>query len=1051
MKQKNRALRWPDRLMKTVSCVALLTFGATIAHPTVAAVLDDRHDPAASAQSTRSTGQQIGDLFIELQALLERMDRRLRGEFEFDWQNIAARSGSEPQPAAATREDLRDLQDQIDRTAGRLQALQLAADGYFGETENDLRERKAPDGAVERLRATASRYRDLYAELTGKLKAIRDAASAAMYRSAVADAHEFLARHSSRPLRAPQDPQKLAFGPAKASTRKPIADAAELRRTLGSEATFNAVAPPGPDSLAATDDVQLTPAIIAKANELGRQPLPIYQWVRNTVKFAPTYGSIQGSDYLLKTREGNAYDQASLLIALLRASGISARYVYGTVEIPVAQARNWLGNVTTAEAALQLLGQGGVPAVGIIQGGAITHIQMEHVWVEAYVDYIPSRGSRHVTGDTWIAMDPSFKQFDYLEPIKPSDATTLDMSQYLAGLQSTGEVDAGAGWARDLAHDASNIQISNALTAYRNFLDVQDAPLSEITGGRAVHAQTAPYLAATLPYPVNSVATRWTELPASLRWSFEYRIDGTSLLSRGLPTLAGSQIAVSFEPASAADANLLRSYLPGAVDDLGDVPAAVPAGDANLRPVLAVNREPVASAPTRVLGEELIATLRLYRPGHGWSQSQKTLIAGDYQAVKLDIGTLAATDFERVKADSEFLGDRIATQDYAGLDTHLVGGIPLHGILLSYFAHIDNTSRMLGGWTSTVFQRLPSYGSISTTAIVTKWMGIPIEYSPQGLTLDIDHLSHAAVDRANDLNRTRIFNRTTGMLASMHEHLVLQWSLAKSGETPQAVSAVKLLAAAQAAGQRVFHITGSNLQSALSMTTLPASVETRIAEFVNAGYTVDAHESSVDFGGSTSAGYVAIDPVTGAGAYLIASDANGGYVDRTGMFYAGVAAGALLMALLAGAFVAAPVIGLGAVLAIGATLALFALITAIMAANPIECDGNGECGPAPDDPGPDAEMRKACFIKGLMSGIAGAATILGAATPVGQGFTAFLLLVGLVDLFAFGAVDDPPYGDCFETPSDPSLASLRTDGSSGCTLLVSAEPANDVRRGAMAL
>ncbi|HSX59427.1 MAG TPA: transglutaminase domain-containing protein [Tahibacter sp.] len=1037
--------------MKAVSCVALLTFGATIAQPTVAVVRADAQKPVPSVPRARSVVQQIGDLYIELETLLERMDRRLDGKYEFDWQNVAARSTPMPAPGTAAREDLRELQAQLDGIASRLQALQKTANGYFDATGDSLRERRAPAAAIDRLQATASVYRGRHEALTAKLDAVRNATSAAGYRSAVADAHAFLERHSSRPLRASHDPQKLAFGPSRQLARKPIADAAELRRALGAESVLNATSPPGPSSLAATEDVQLTPDILAKANALGRQPLPIYQWVRNNVKFAPTYGSIQGSDYVLKTLEGNAYDQASLLIALLRASGINARYAYGTVEVPIAQVKNWLGNVTTAEAALQLLGQGGVPAVGIVQGGTITHVQMEHVWVEAYVDYIPSRGARHVAGDTWIAMDPSFKQFDYLAPIKPSDAATLDMSQYVATLQSSGEVDATAGWARNLAHDASNAQVGNALTAYRNFLDVEDAQLSEITGGRAVRVQTATYLAATLPYTLNSVANRWSELPASLRWSFEYRIDGTTLLSRGLPALAGSQIAVSFEPASAADADLLRSYLPGTVDDLGDLPDAVPAGDANLRPVLAVNRTAVASAPARALGEELIATLRLHRPGQGWSQSQKTLIAGDYQAVKLDLGVLAAADFDRVKADSEFLGDKIAGQDYTGLDTHLVGGIPLQGVLLSYFAHIDNVSRMLGGWTDTVFQRLPSYGSVSSTSVVTKWMGIPIDYSPQGLTLDIDHLSHAAVDRANDLDRTRIFNRNAGALASTYEHLVLQWGLAKSGETPQATSAVKLLAAAQASGQRVFHVTNANLQTALNAMTLPASVETRIAEFVNAGYTVDAHESTVSFGGTTSAGYVAIDPTTGAGAYLIASDANGGYVDRTGMFYAGVAAGALLMALMAGAFLAAPVIGLGAVLAIGATLALFALITAIMAANPIACDGNGECGPAPDDPGPDAEMRKACFIKGLMSGIAGAATILGTATPLGQGFTAFLLLVGLVDLFAFGAVDDPPYGDCFETPSNPSLASLRTDGTRTCKLASAVAPTSPGREVAMVL
>ena len=45
----------------------------------------------------------------------------------------------------------------------------------------------------------------------------------------------------------------------------------------------------------------------------------------------------------LQTKICNDFDTASLLIALLRTSGISARYVYGTVEIPIDKVMNWVG------------------------------------------------------------------------------------------------------------------------------------------------------------------------------------------------------------------------------------------------------------------------------------------------------------------------------------------------------------------------------------------------------------------------------------------------------------------------------------------------------------------------------------------------------------------------------------------------------------------------------------------------------------------------------------------------------------------------------------
>jgi len=90
----------------------------------------------------------------------------------------------------------------------------------------------------------------------------------------------------------------------------------------------------------------------------------IYNWVRNNIQFVPSYGSIQGSDMTLQTKRGNSFDTASLLIALLRAANVPARYVYGTIEVPADKAMNWVGGVTVPQAAQNLMGQGGIPNIG---------------------------------------------------------------------------------------------------------------------------------------------------------------------------------------------------------------------------------------------------------------------------------------------------------------------------------------------------------------------------------------------------------------------------------------------------------------------------------------------------------------------------------------------------------------------------------------------------------------------------------------------------------------------------------------------------------------
>ncbi|NOZ26042.1 MAG: transglutaminase domain-containing protein, partial [Nitrospirae bacterium] len=74
--------------------------------------------------------------------------------------------------------------------------------------------------------------------------------------------------------------------------------------------------PPTEADLSETVEVRFTEAIRAKAEELKVNPVRIYNWVRNNIEFVPTYGSIQGADMCLKTRQCNAFDTASLLIAL---------------------------------------------------------------------------------------------------------------------------------------------------------------------------------------------------------------------------------------------------------------------------------------------------------------------------------------------------------------------------------------------------------------------------------------------------------------------------------------------------------------------------------------------------------------------------------------------------------------------------------------------------------------------------------------------------------------------------------------------------------------
>ena len=82
-------------------------------------------------------------------------------------------------------------------------------------------------------------------------------------------------------------------------------------------------------SLAPSLETQFHADIVKLAAELDHDAIKIYRFVKNNIRFEEYRFSVKGAVATLHTRAGNEWDQCSLLIALLRASGIPSRYTYG--------------------------------------------------------------------------------------------------------------------------------------------------------------------------------------------------------------------------------------------------------------------------------------------------------------------------------------------------------------------------------------------------------------------------------------------------------------------------------------------------------------------------------------------------------------------------------------------------------------------------------------------------------------------------------------------------------------------------------------------------
>ncbi|MFO0806097.1 MAG: transglutaminase domain-containing protein [Gemmataceae bacterium] len=92
------------------------------------------------------------------------------------------------------------------------------------------------------------------------------------------------------------------------------------------------------DQLASTPDANWSdPFIQEQAAKLDYDPQRIFDYLNNEVGYESYVGSLRGARGTLWSVAGNSLDEASLGVALFRASGIPARYARGTLSDPLAK------------------------------------------------------------------------------------------------------------------------------------------------------------------------------------------------------------------------------------------------------------------------------------------------------------------------------------------------------------------------------------------------------------------------------------------------------------------------------------------------------------------------------------------------------------------------------------------------------------------------------------------------------------------------------------------------------------------------------------------
>ncbi len=806
----------------------------------------------------------------------------------------------DPDPAAAaatTREASRaDVQPLLDLRVA-IVSLHEAAGEEFAAERARIVAADLPPVVLDRHDAARARYEDGLAQLLALLEQLDAAATRSARWDAFVAVREYLAQFSFATRHQKLDPEKLPRRAPKPTEREP-----RTRKDQFSGSTpppvhlaFNGELSPlllaqGPSpELEPTLDAPFTAGITDLAASLDNNAARIFDWVRTKVRFVPTNGSIQGAEGCRLSRECNAYDTASLLIALLRVSGTPARYVVGTVEVDPVLFMSAMGDFDDLTAAGNLAASGGIPVTTINGPEGPEAVRMEHVWVEAMVDYVPSRGAVSGAGDTWVPLEACLKRNEYRPPMNVEAAIGVDFDAYVNTLMATGTASgdelSATGFDQALASSELENMAGDLNTAI--LATMPGATVADVVGAVTVKAEPLDALPASLPVQIVVAGERKAVLTDSERHRVTLQVATAPTtfnpfeqvhftISWFLPELANRRVTIGYIPATAADVATVE-----ASGGLWDAPLS----SVNVRPVVFLDGEAVANGPGVGMGIDQTIRVTFFEPGAGSDAVSHTVPAGTYALLGLDpqrVSTAALAEtqarFDATRQALDWGTDPDNLPDATVAWDDVMGGM-LHLHAQTYFLEVEVNNEVAENASNVVSIKRPAE-MLATyrPQIVFGLFGAPVDISHLGMAVDVQRYIVSTVSRAGDAQAERDYNVITGAFGSVMEHKIFE-SLQRDNSDPlddlQAVSTVKLLAEANRLNMPIYRVTPDNLAAVLPQLTVPSSVRSDVAASVNAGKEVLIHRDPITVQQWTGVGYLVLSP-DGTGAWLISGGLAGG-------------------------------------------------------------------------------------------------------------------------------------------------------------------------------
>jgi RHS repeat-associated protein len=658
-------------------------------------------------------------------------------------------------------------------------------------------------------------------------------------RDAIRQASDYLDSHVNRPV-APilRASTLLPYRQAALAQRQPVVSPVIQPSYLNS---INQANPPQPADSMASLDAPLADEILAQAKSLGYDYIRIYEFVRNNIRTQWYAGAMKGAVGTLRQKSGNDIDQASLLIALFRASGLPSRYVHGVVELPIEDVMNSLG-VNDATQATTAFTRAGVAYSPVVRGGRIAVLNVEHTWVSAYVPYTNYRGAMvDASGATWLPLTPALKANQIVAPTGIFAGAGLNADSVItAYLQQPQGSD---------VLSVVRKQISDFLLAQGN-----GATYAQQLGSTAIAAKTLGLLPNTLPVTVVAVTGEEAALSDSYRQMLRFVVrQGTGDAD---PVILDYSVLLSV----VQNERVTLSYIPATVDDQKTVDLFggldyVPAYLVKLRAQIKINGQQKAVA------QDALATGASHRfeviasSANGSEQITQTVVAGGYHAVGIYAQQVARVIPANDPADTEYQAAPL-----------------LDAIAYHYVDNWNNAEQEIADVMNVaVVHPWPSIAVVSNAIKVDTVLGRPMQLQWQGVTLDAALRVAEPVSRTATATQLKDWMQLTALQGSVLEHQQFE-----SLYFVDSISADKGLALAQASGIPVLSITTANSASLLPTLTQPANVIADISNWLRLGMTVAVPRDPITYKAWHGAIWRVEDPNSGAAGYFIAGGLAGG-------------------------------------------------------------------------------------------------------------------------------------------------------------------------------